>query len=333
VKVGSFTSDVTAVGTLLADESVMLRAEIDGRVVALNFQEGQAVTKGTKLVSIESSEYEAALAASSAELRTKTADFERAKDLLTKGFVSAELVDRARGAMEVAAARVQQEQARLAKTGIYAPFNGIVGLRLVSPGAYLKAGDSIIRIENISAIKVDFRVPEIYVGRVARGQPVTVAVDAFPGTPFTGRIFAIEPQIDEKSRTVLLRAQVPNTNGKLKPGLFARVSLQLENRASAIVIPEQAIVPQGKDAFVYRVLEGGKTELTKVEIGGRRPGEVEIVSGLSAGDVVVTEGAMKLGMMPPGAPVMILPAPNASPTAAAPSKPVVAPAGSDKKGG
>lgn len=332
VKVTTFTSDVTAVGTLLADESVMLRSEIDGRVVALNFQEGQAVTKGARLVAIESSEYEAALAASSAELRTKTSDHERAQDLQGKGFVSAELVDRARGAMEVAAARVQQDRARLAKTSISAPFDGIMGLRLISPGAYLKAGDNIVRIENIRAIKLDFRVPEIYVGRIARGQPVNVSMDAFPGTSFAGRIYAIEPQVDEKSRTVLVRAQVPNPNGKLKPGLFARVSVQLDSRASAIVIPEQAIVPQGRDAFVYKVLDGGATALTKVELGGRRPGEVEIVAGLAPGDTVVTEGAMKLGMMPPGAPVMVLPAPSATGQGGAPA-PAGGPAPVEKKGG
>jgi membrane fusion protein (multidrug efflux system) len=330
VKVGPFSTDVTAVGTLLPDESVLIRSEIDGRITALHFQEGQAVAKGARLVSFDASEYEAALAASSADLRTRTADHERAKDLLSKGFVSVEVVDRARGAMEVAAARVQQDQARLAKTAIFAPFSGVMGLRQISPGAYVKTGDSIVRVENIASIKLDFRVPEVYVGRIARGQPVAVSLDAFPGERFQGRIFAIEPVVDEKSRTVLARAQVPNTGGKLKPGLFARVSVQLDNRATAITIPEQAIVPQGKDTFVYKVLDGGKTQITKVQLGGRRPGEVEIVGGLAPGDVVVSEGALKLAMMPPGAPVMVLPAAGAPPApgaAPAPGAPAAAAAG------
>lgn len=151
VTVGPFSTDVTAVGSLLADESVLIRSEIDGRVTVLHFEEGQAVAKGARLVSFDASEYQAALAASSAELRTKTSDHERAKDLLAKGFVSVEVVDRARGAMEVAAARVQQDQARLAKTAIFAPFSGVMGLRQISPGAYLKTGDNIARVESIAS--------------------------------------------------------------------------------------------------------------------------------------------------------------------------------------
>lgn len=332
VKIGQFTSDVTAVGSLLADESVLIRSEIDGRVTGIHFEEGREVAKGARLVSFDASEAEAALAANVAELRTKISDYERAKELLGKGFVSAEAVDRTRGAMDVAQARVQLERARVAKTSIMAPFGGVMGLRQISPGAYVKTGDSIVRIEKISAIKLDFRVPELYSGRIARDQPVEISLDAFPGEKFTGRIYAIEPTVDEKSRTVLARAQVPNVAGKLKPGLFARVSVQLEQRDNAIVLPEQALVPQGKDVFVYRVVEGGKTQITKVQLGGRRPGEVEIVSGLSPGDVVVTEGAMKLGMMPPGAQVMVLPPPGAAPqgppaaTAAVPGAPAAAPA-------
>lgn len=321
VKVGQFTSDVTAVGSLLADESVLIRSEIDGRVTGIHFEEGRAVAKGVKLVSFDGSEAEAALAANVAELRTRTADYERAKELLAKGFVSAEAVDRTRGAMDVAQARVQQEKARVAKTSIMAPFSGVMGLRQISPGAYVKTGDSIVRIEKISAIKLDFRVPELYAGRLARDQEVAIALDAFPGEKFMGRIYAIEPTVDEKSRTVLARAQVPNVDGKLKPGLFARVSVRLDHRDNAIVLPEQSLVPQGKEMFVYKIIDGGKTQITKVQVGGRRPGEVEIVSGLAAGDTVVTEGAMKLGMMPPGAQVMVLPPPGAPPGAAAVAAP------------
>ncbi len=326
VKVGQFTSDVTAVGSLLADESVLIRSEIDGRVTGIHFEEGRAVAKGAKLVSFDGSEAEAALAANVAELRTKTSDHERAKELLGKGFISAEAVDRTRGAMDVAQARVQQERAKVAKTSIVAPFSGVMGLRQISPGAYVKTGDSIVRIEKISAIKLDFRVPELYAGKLARDQQVAISLDAFPGEKFGGRIYAIEPTVDEKSRTVLARAQVPNVDGKLKPGLFARVSVQLENRYNAIVLPEQSLVPQGKEMFVYKIIDGGKTQITKVQVGGRRPGEVEIVSGLVAGDMVVTEGAMKLGMMPPGAQVMVLPPPGATPSGA-PAVAGAAPAG------
>jgi membrane fusion protein, multidrug efflux system len=315
VVVGNFSTDLTAVGTLLADESVIIRSEIDGRVVSLPFQEGQAVKKGAPLVTLDNSELEAGLAAAKADQRTETSRYDRARGLFEKAFISQEALDVARNNMERAKARVQQEQARLAKTVILAPFDGTVGLRLISPGAYVKAGEDIVRLEKISAIKLDFRVPETHASRLKKGQDVAVAVDAYPADRFTGRIYALEPVVDERSRTVLARAQVPNEEGKLKPGMFARVIVLLENRPGALIIPEEAIVPLGKDAFVYRIKEGGATEITQVQIGARRPGQVEIISGLSAEDQVVTEGAMKLQMMPPGTPVSVMapaPADNAA---------------------
>ncbi len=317
VEVGNFTSELTAVGTLLADESVIIRSEIDGRVVTLPFQEGQAVKKGARLVVLDSSELEAALAAAKADQRTETSRHDRTQELFQKAFISQEALDVARNNMERARARVQQEQARLAKTVILAPFAGTVGLRLISPGAYVKAGEDIVRLENISAIKLDFRVPETHASRLKKGQDVAVAVDAYPAERFTGRIFALEPVVDERSRTVLARAQVPNNEAKLKPGMFARVIVTLENRPGALIIPEEAIVPLGKDAFVYRIKEGGATEIIQVEIGARRPGQVEIVNGLSAQDQVVTEGAMKLQMMPPGTAVSVM-APSAGDKTATP---------------
>lgn len=307
VRVGTFSTDVTAVGSLLAQESVLIRSEIDGRVTALTFTEGQPVRKGQKLVGFDSSEWEATLAASTAELRTKQTDWERGKELLAQNFVSKEAVDRLRGAVEVAQARMLADKARLAKTAIYAPFDGTAGLRVISPGAYVKTGDAIVRIESLGAVKLDFRVPEVFIGRLRQGQTVRMSMDAYPTEHFEGRIVALEPVIDEKSRTVLARAEVPNPKGLLRPGLFARVAVQLEERPGALIIPEQAIVPQGRETFVYRIGEGNTTQITKIEIGGRRPGEVEVLSGLAAGDLIVAEGAMKLGMMPPGAPVTPIP--------------------------
>jgi membrane fusion protein (multidrug efflux system) len=317
VRVGEFSTDVTAVGSVLAQESVLIRSEIDGRVTALPFVEGQPVRKGQKLVGFDASEWEATLAASVADLRTKQTDWERGKDLLAQNFVSKEAVDRLRGAVEVAQARMQADKARLAKTAIFAPFDGTAGLRVISPGAYVKTGDAIVRIESLGAVKVDFRVPEVFIGRLQRGQVVRVSMDAYADEHFEGRIVALEPAVDEKSRTVLARAEVPNPKGLLRPGLFARVAVQLETRPGALIIPEQAVVPQGRDAFVYRLGDGNTTQMVKIELGGRRPGEVEVLGGLAAGDVVVAEGAMKLGMMPPGAPVTPLPLGGGAPKPAA----------------
>jgi len=316
VKVAEVQSDVTAVGTLLAADSVVIRPEIAGRVVGLHFQEGQVVAKGAKLVTLDPAEYRAQLAGTSADARTEAMRFERAKELLDKNFISKEALDVAQGNMERAVAKRQQDEALLAKTTIMAPFSGIVGLRQISPGAYVRAGDDIVRLENVSSVKVDFRVPEAYLSKLKTNQEVALKTDAFPNETFKGRIFALEPGVDEKTRTVVARALVPNQQNKLRAGMFARVSVLLETRAHAILVPEQAIWPQGLDTFVYRVVDG-KASLTKIELGVRRPGEVEVLKGLSAADMVVTDGQMKLK---DGAPVTVLPIKPAAPAAPAPGK-------------
>jgi membrane fusion protein (multidrug efflux system) len=303
VRLGEVQADVYAVGSLLAEESVIIRPEIDGRVVDIHFAEGQHVAKGAKLVTLDPAEYRAQLAQAEAQERTDAQRYERAKELLAQKFISQEALDVARNNVDRSEALRREAEVRLSKTVITAPFPGTVGLRLISPGAYVEKGTDIVRLENIGSIKLDFRVPELYASQVRSGQQVAVRLDAFPGEQFTGRIYAVEPVVDEKTRTILLRARVPNQGLKLKPGMFVRVALTLETRKNAILVPEPAIWPQGQDSFVFRV-EGGKAMLTKVEIGARRPGEVEIVAGLSPNDTVVTEGQMKLR---DGAPVMVLP--------------------------
>ena len=311
VKVATVQSDVSAVGTLIAADSVVIRPEIAGRVVGLPFQEGQLVQRGTHLVSLDPSEYRAQLAATTADAKTETQRYERAKELLEKNFISKEALDVAKGNMDRAVAKQQQDEVLLSKTTISAPFTGVLGLRQVSPGAYVKAGDDIVRLENLSFVKLDFRVPEMYLSQIKPGQEVTILVDAYPTDSFKGKIYALEPAVDEKTRTILVRAQIPNPQARLRPGMFARVNVLLSTRQNAILIPEEAIWPQGRDTFVFRVVDG-KAALTKIELGVRRPGQVEVLKGLAANDVVVTDGQIKLK---DGAPVMVLPAPS-SPKAA-----------------
>jgi len=312
VKVAEVQSDVSAVGTLLAADSVVIRPEIAGRVIGLHFQEGQLVSKGAKLVTLDPAEYRAQVAGTSADARVESQRYDRAKELLDKNFISKEALDVARGNMERAQAKQQQDEVLLSKTTIVAPFGGIVGLRQVSPGAYLRAGDDIVRLENVSSVKLDFRVPEAYLSKLKPNQEVSVKTDAFPNDTFKGRIFALEPGVDEKTRTVLARALIPNAQNKLRAGMFARVNVLLETRPNSILVPEQAIWPQGRDTFVYRVVDG-KAMLTKIELGVRHPGEVEVLKGLSRTDMVVTDGQMKLK---DGAPVIVMPAPPpASPPA------------------
>lgn len=326
VHISKVVDEVTAVGSLLAEESVIIRPEIDGRIVGLHFQEGLAVSAGQRLVTIDSSELEAQLAAIEADLRTEQQRFDRAQELFQQKFISKEALDVQRGSVERLKARVDEARARVAKAVIRAPFSGTVGLREVSPGAYVKAGEDIVRLESIGTIKADFRVPEVFLSKVRANQEIAVRLDAFPGEEFRGRVYAIQPVVDEQTRTVLMRARVPNKGNKLKPGMFVRITVTMDTRPNAITVPEQALWPQGQDNYVFRVVEG-KAVLTKVQLGNREPGRVEIAGGLSPDDVVVTEGQIKLR---DGAPVMVMGAPPAAQPAQGGQPPA---AQGDKKSG
>jgi membrane fusion protein (multidrug efflux system) len=303
VKVGTVTSEVTAVGTLLADESAVIRPEVAGRVTAIHFNEGQAVAAGARLVTLDAAEVQAQLAASRADERLTEQRAERAGELFKKNFISQQALDDAREAHKKATAQRQENEARVAKTEIRAPFAGIVGLRQVSAGAYLKAGEDVVRLDKIDAMKLDFRVPEVYLGRIRRDQAVGVRVDAFPGEQFPGRVYAVETTVDDKTRTAMLRGRVDNKGAKLRPGMFARVTLTLGTNDKATLVPEQAIVPRGNRNFVFRVVDG-RAALTEIGLGARSPGQVEITRGLKPGELVVTDGQLKLQ---DGTPVMVMP--------------------------
>ena len=302
VIVGEVVNDVSAVGTLIANESVMVRTEINGRLSGINFEEGQSVSKGHRLVTLEDGEHQAQLAAVSAELRTAKQKFLRSKELYEQKFISKEALDLQAGSVDRLAALVDDASARLMKTVVTAPFSGILGLRKVSPGAYLRAGDDIAVLENVDSVKVDFRIPEVYLAKVRVGQVINVAVDAFPDANFVGKVYATESGVDQETRTALLRGRIKNESGKLRPGMFARVSLVMSKKENALSIPEQALWPQGTDNFVYKVVDG-TVSLVKVVLGQRTPGYVEIVEGVSPGDVVVTEGQIKIR---DGAPVTVI---------------------------
>jgi membrane fusion protein (multidrug efflux system) len=173
-------------------------------------------------------------------------------------------------------------------------------------------------MESLGSLKVDFRIPETFLAKVKPNQEISVNVDAYPSENFKGRVYAIEPMVDERSRTIAMRARIPNQGNKLKPGMFVRVAVTLENRPNAVTVPEEAIWPQGRDSYVFRVVDG-KAALTKVEIGNRQPGRVEIVKGLAANEIIVTEGQIKLR---DGAPVTVIappaPAANGAPAATNP---------------
>lgn len=302
VKVDTVNIEATAVGTLRAEESVIVRSEIAGRIQALHFSEGQTVEAGKSLITLDPAEYKATLAQSNSTLSLNNISFERTKDLVAKNLASRQAFDEARAKLDESRAHQALDQVRLDKTEIRAPFRGMLGLRNISLGAYIKPGDDLVSLVDLSSVKLDFRIPEIYLSQVKIGQTVNVRVDAYPHQDFSGKVFALDPSIDEETRTVLLRARIPNPKGELFAGMFTRVALILEQHKNALVVPEQAIVPTGNESMVFKVVDG-KAVPAKVQIGVRRTGDVEILSGLKPEDKIITTGQMKLR---PNADVKIL---------------------------
>jgi membrane fusion protein, multidrug efflux system len=284
---------ITAVGTLRSDESVMVRSEQSGRIVKLNFREGQPVKKGQVLVQLDDSVTRAELGQANANLKLAKAKFDRAAELKERNFISGQAKDEAENALKVAEASVKLIEARLQRFNIEAPFSGTIGLRSASIGDYVKDGQDIVNLEKTDPIKVDFRVPELVQTKVRVGQALSVALDALPGKNFNGTVYAVNPQIDAAGRAVVMRAQMANSSGTLKPGTFARVRLVLSETGAAIVVPEQAVFMQGEDQVMYRVVDG-RAQRTKVEVGQRRDGKAEIVNGISASDTIVLAGWQRL---------------------------------------
>jgi membrane fusion protein (multidrug efflux system) len=320
VKVASapFQDDVSAVGSLKSNESVVLRPEIAGRIASIHFKEGVPAGKGAVLVALDASTQNAELKQAEANLGLAQANFKRTEDLFQKKFVSERARDEAAANLKVLEATVALVQARQQKTQIRAPFAGIVGIRNVSVGDYVKEGQELINIEDISALKVDFRLPENLLSRLQQGQAIEVATDAMPGQAFKGTVDAIDPLLDASGRAISLRARLPNPELKLRPGMFGRVRLAFGGERSGLAVPEEALMPSGSDNFVFKVSEG-KAQRVKVRIGQRRGATAEIVEGLKEGDEVVTAGQLKLrdgvpvraaaqagapvaGSAPPGAP-------------------------------
>jgi membrane fusion protein (multidrug efflux system) len=302
--------EVSAVGSLQSNETVVIRPEIAGRVIKILFREGQTVAAGDALFHLDAQEYDAQVAQSAAMVKLAELNYARANDLREKTLISQQEYDEVYAKVEESRAKLALDTSRLDKTVIRAPFNGTVGVRNVSPGAYVKPGDDLVTLEDINPIKVEFRVPETYARQIRREQPLQVRVDAYPDEAFTGEVFAIDTRMDAQTRTMLLRGRIPNSKGNLKSGMFARVALILATRSNALVVPEQAIVPMGNDAFVFRVVDG-KAAQTRVQTGRRMGGKVEIRTGLQKGDVVVTAGQIKVRDGAPVAPIGAQAAPPA----------------------
>lgn len=299
VEVVRLTDDMQSVGNLRSRQGVMLRPEVSGRVTQLNFRDGERVRKGQLLVQFDDQLPLAQVKQSQAELSIAQANHKRNQELAGQSFISARSVDESAANLEVAQAKLALAQATAARLKILAPFDGIAGIRVVNVGDYLKDGSDVVNIEDIDAIFVDFRLPERFQTKARRGQKALVELDALPGRKFTAFIQAIDPLIDANGRSVGLRGCIDNRQLQLRPGMFARVNLVFGERENALVVPEEAIVPQGGRQFVIRLAEGPDSgtrvsQRVEVKVGLRAPGKVEIVDGLKEGDSVITAGQQRV---------------------------------------
>lgn len=292
---------IRAVGTLTGDEWVDVKSETDGTVQALHFDEGQYVDEGEVLVELDQSKLRAALAQAQADLNLAESTKERYAGLLQSQAVAQQEADQAQATWASTKALVDRLTAELDEATIKAPFAGITGARLLSVGQYIPRGTNITTLIDANPMKLEFRIPERFLGQIKVQQTVKLTTAAYPDAPFTGEVYFIDPQVDTATRSVLVKARVPNPDSQLRQGMFAEVELIVQVRKEAVVIPETAVLYQGDLTFVYAIDAEQKVQQRPIKVGVRLPSAVEVLEGLSLGEHVVAEGHQKLF---PGAKVM-----------------------------
>lgn len=294
--------DAQSVGSLRSRQSVVLRPEVSGRVVRIAFEDGAAVRQGQLLIQLDDTLQRAELSQAQAQLSIARANLQRNVELVAQNFVARRVLDESQASLQVAQAQVQLAEARVARMRLVAPFNGTVGIRSVNLGDYVKDGADLVNLEDTSQLVVDFRLPERYQARVAPGQTVQVQLDALPGQAFTAHIQALDPLVEADGRALLVRASLPvDRANRLRPGLFARVTVTLSVDEAALMVPEEAIVPQGGRQTVVRLEPGPGgadappvSRRAEVTLGLRRGALVQVLDGLQAGDTVVVAGQQRL---------------------------------------
>jgi len=301
-----FPLSAEALGNARANEAVNIRPEITAAVIAIEFEEGQTVQAGDVLIRLENSEPLADLAAAKAALVDSESQYRRSSELFKNRVVSESELEQLEARRDADVAAVNAAQARLNQTVIRAPFAGSIGLRRVSLGSVVDPSTVITTLDDTSTIKLDFDVPEIFLSRLQPGLTVTAKSVAWPDQDFNGKVTSIDTRVDPVSRSVKVRALLPNDDGRLRAGMFLTVTL-LKDDVESLVIPERAIVPERSKQFVYVVGAGDVVEKREVHSGRRRPGEVEILEGLSPGERVIIEGTQKAR---PGSTVSLVGAPG-----------------------
>lgn len=299
-----FVDKVEAIGTLRANESVVLTSKVTETVTAINFEDGQRVKKGDILVEMTSNEQKALLDQQRALTSEAAKQLDRTKDLIKTGAASRSTLEERQRDFNAARAAMAALQSRLEDRIIVAPFDGIVGLRNISVGTLLQPGTRITTLDDDSVMKLDFSVPSLFVPTLKTGIEINARSAGFPET-FTGKVAAIDSQINENTRAVGVRAIIPNPDGYLKPGLLMTVELLKDPRES-VTIPEAAIIPEGRKTFVLvadKTADPAVVQKREITIGTRRPGAVEVTEGLQIGEFIVVQGTMTAQA---GRPVKIL---------------------------
>lgn len=282
-----------AIGTLASNQSVVVRPEIAGRVTQIHFEDGATVEKGALLLQLDKAVLLAELADAESALNLAQLQDKRAKQLLQKGAGTARARDEAVAALRSSQARVQLARAQLEKCDIRAPFDGRLGIRRIDLGAYLSAGDDVVNLEQTTPIKVGFEVPERFLTDLEVGKQVALRTDAYAGEIFSAEISAVDPLINQRTRGVKVQAITQNGDGRLRPGQFVSVTVRVDERVGATFVPQQALVPNSDQPFVYRIVDG-QAKQANVRPGTRIAMHVEILEGLEVGDLVITAGQQRL---------------------------------------
>jgi membrane fusion protein (multidrug efflux system) len=288
-----FVDTIEAVGTASANEQVTLAAPVTERLLRLGFDDGDFVRKGQMIAVLNQAQETAQLQEAQARARVAQQNLSRVSILREKGFATKSSYDEQIAAAAAARAQSAEASASISERVITAPFSGFASLRTISPGAVVSSGTAIATISDISTIKLDFPVPETLLSTLRPGLTIAAVAAAYPEQPFRGQIATVDPVIDPNTRSVMVRARLPNPDGRLKPGMLLTVAIETTPRLG-LSVPELAVVGEGDGRFVYVVDAGGTARRTPVRTGLRSAGRVEILEGLKPGQKVVTEGVVKL---------------------------------------
>jgi membrane fusion protein (multidrug efflux system) len=309
------------VGTLAANEMVEIKAEMEGIIEEILFNEGQKVEKGQLLVRLDETKLSATLEEAEANFKLSQANYDRSRQLFLDKLISQQEFDQASAIFEVNRAGLDRKRRELKDARVVAPFSGLTGARNVSPGQVISRNTTLTWLVDLDPMKVEMNVPERFLSQLQVGQSIEFDVTAFPGEKFRGEVYFIAPQLELGTRTALVKTRIANPGYRLKAGMVANLELQLKIREAAVVVPEVALISNGDTSFVFVVDRDQTAQERTVTVGQRLPRWAEIVSGLEGGELVVVEGHQKVG---PGMKVVLAPREKAAPYLQAEANPIQA---------